>query len=189
MILGDFLAHDTAHRVLDARHIVADPVERFEAFFVKKAKQPGVTSLEEFEQRWRTWIDKLIALQLGGPEQADALIARGRNQAKHGKLDAAAATFRWALRKRPQDPVAMLELAKLHAARRIGFGERGDANLCAEKVVLGPDSSVVEGRFEGRGFLLKVGAPGRHFAMNALAVYGAACFARSFLMRLLASCA
>ena len=67
--------------------------------------------------------------------------------------------------------------AKLHARRRIGFGEAADAILCAERVTLGPDNSVVEGRFEGRSFLLKVGAPGRHFAMNALAVYAAAYFA------------
>ncbi len=64
--------------------------------------------------------------------------------------------------------------AKAFAAHRIGFGEREDASLRADRVTLTPDSSVVEGRFAGAPFLLKVGAPGRHFAINALAVFGAA---------------
>ena len=64
--------------------------------------------------------------------------------------------------------------AKVFAGRRIGFGEREDASLRVESITLRPDSSIVEGRFDGASFLLKVGAPGRHFAMNALAVFGAA---------------
>ncbi|MDJ0640141.1 MAG: UDP-N-acetylmuramoyl-tripeptide--D-alanyl-D-alanine ligase [Paracoccaceae bacterium] len=64
--------------------------------------------------------------------------------------------------------------AKAHAARRIGFGEHGDAALRATNITLTDAASVVEGRFAGAPFLLKVGAPGRHFAMNALAVFGAA---------------
>lgn len=63
--------------------------------------------------------------------------------------------------------------AKLWAGRRIGFGASADANLRAERMTLTADASVVEGRFDGRPFLMKVGAPGRHFAMNALAVFGA----------------
>ena len=65
-------------------------------------------------------------------------------------------------------------VAKEHAARRIGFGESGDAALRADNIILTPDTSVVEGHFSGTPFLFKVGAPGRHFAMNALAVYGVA---------------
>ncbi|MEO1536377.1 MAG: UDP-N-acetylmuramoyl-tripeptide--D-alanyl-D-alanine ligase [Pseudomonadota bacterium] len=63
--------------------------------------------------------------------------------------------------------------AKEHAARRIGFGEHGDAALRALRVTLTDTASVVEGRSPDGPFLFKVGAPGRHFAMNALAVYGA----------------
>ncbi len=63
--------------------------------------------------------------------------------------------------------------AKLHAARRIGFGESADASLRANRITLEADTSVVEGWFDGNPFLFKVGAPGRHFAMNALAVFGA----------------
>ena len=63
-------------------------------------------------------------------------------------------------------------IAKENDARRIGFGESGDAALHADKIILTPDNSVVEGHFSGTPFLFKVGAPGRHFAMNALAVYG-----------------
>lgn len=65
-------------------------------------------------------------------------------------------------------------VAKEHAAHRIGFGEHADAALRADKIMLTADTSVVEGHFAGTPFLFKVGAPGRHFAMNALAVYGVA---------------
>ncbi len=73
----------------------------------------------------------------------------------------------------PTAPVLNAE-AKLHASRRVGFGEAADAALRAERITLTEDTSVVEGRFAGAPFLFKVGAPGRHFAMNALAVFGAA---------------
>lgn len=63
--------------------------------------------------------------------------------------------------------------AKEHAAHRIGFGEHADALLRAERLNLSADASIVQGRFGGQSFLLKVGAPGRHFAMNALAVLAA----------------
>lgn len=65
-------------------------------------------------------------------------------------------------------------IAKEHAARRIGFGTQGDAAFCATRIDLTETTSVVEGRGPAGPFLFKVGAPGRHFAMNALAVYGAA---------------
>lgn len=65
--------------------------------------------------------------------------------------------------------------AKACAAQRIGFGALPGAGLFAEDIRLGEMNSVVRGRFQGRSFLFHVGAPGRHFAMNALAVYGAAC--------------
>ena len=64
-------------------------------------------------------------------------------------------------------------MAKELGAHRIGFGEHGDAALRAETLTLTADASVIEGRFNGAPFLLKVGAPGRHFAMNALAAMGA----------------
>ncbi|NNE87496.1 MAG: UDP-N-acetylmuramoyl-tripeptide--D-alanyl-D-alanine ligase [Silicimonas sp.] len=65
-------------------------------------------------------------------------------------------------------------VAKEFAAHRFGFGEHADAALRADKIILTADTSVVEGHFAGTQFLFKVGAPGRHFAMNALAVYGVA---------------
>ena len=64
--------------------------------------------------------------------------------------------------------------AKTYASRRIGFGEHADAALRAARITLTDSASVVEGHGPSGPFLFKVGAPGRHFAMNALAVYGAA---------------
>ena len=60
------------------------------------------------------------------------------------------------------------------AAQRVGFGESGDAALRMTKLTLTEHASVVEGQFRGAPFLFKVGAPGKHFAMNALAVFGVA---------------
>lgn len=64
-------------------------------------------------------------------------------------------------------------VAKEQGAHRLGFGEHADALLCADRMTLTADASVVQGRFEGQPFLFKIGAPGRHFAMNALSVMGA----------------
>ena len=67
------------------------------------------------------------------------------------------------------------DIAKSCAAVRVGFGALPGAKLYADDIQLGEKTSVVRGRFQGQSFLFRVGAPGRHFAMNALAVYGAAC--------------
>ncbi|MDE0524205.1 MAG: UDP-N-acetylmuramoyl-tripeptide--D-alanyl-D-alanine ligase [Boseongicola sp.] len=64
--------------------------------------------------------------------------------------------------------------ARLHAARQVGFGEGAQAVLRAERVTLTAEASVVEGRLEDGSFLMKVGAPGRHLAMNAMSAIGAA---------------
>jgi len=66
------------------------------------------------------------------------------------------------------------DAAKAHAGRAIGFGALPGAKLHASSITLTEGTSVVSGRFSGVEFLFKVGAPGRHFAMNALAAFGAA---------------
>ena len=63
--------------------------------------------------------------------------------------------------------------AKKFARTTIDFGALPGATLCAADIKLTEGASVVRGTFEDRRFLFKVGAPGRHFAMNALAVFGA----------------
>ncbi len=65
-------------------------------------------------------------------------------------------------------------IADTLAEKSIGFGALPSADLKADDIALSEGASVVRGTFEGSPFLFKVGAPGRHFAMNALAVYGAA---------------
>ncbi len=64
--------------------------------------------------------------------------------------------------------------ARLHAARQVGFGESAQAVLRAERVTLTAEASVVEGRLEDGSFLMKIGAPGWHLAMNAMSAIGAA---------------
>ncbi len=95
-----------------------DVLGRFVEHFVTKAKQPTVKSFEDFEARWKAWILELHELHFGDASKADALIERARKQAKFGKLDAAVESYRWALRKRPGDATAQLELGDLLAGRK-----------------------------------------------------------------------
>ena len=53
------------------------------------------------------------------------------------------------------------------------FGEHAEADVRAERVVLSPDATVVEARVLGESVLYRLGAPGRHVAMNSLAVLAA----------------
>ena len=68
----------------------------------------------------------------------------------------------------------LAETASAHAGQAIGFGALPGADLHADDLRIMETGSVVRGSFDGAPFLFKVGAPGRHFAMNALAVFGAA---------------
>ena len=94
-----------------------DPFERFVEYFVEKAKQPGIETFDDLVSRFRTWALDLHALQFGPPSRADDLIARAEKQRKHGKLDAARDSYRWALDKRLNDPKALRGLAEVHLAR------------------------------------------------------------------------
>ena len=55
----------------------------------------------------------------------------------------------------------------------IGFGTDPHGIMVADEITLTDTSSVVSGRFHGEPFVFKLGVPGRHFAMNALAVLAA----------------
>ncbi|MDJ1016904.1 MAG: UDP-N-acetylmuramoyl-tripeptide--D-alanyl-D-alanine ligase [Paracoccaceae bacterium] len=71
----------------------------------------------------------------------------------------------------------LADTAQRYASDRIGFGALPGAQLHAASISLQETASVVKGSFRGQPFLFKIGAPGRHFAMNALAVWGAAILA------------
>ncbi|MCC7015004.1 MAG: hypothetical protein IT454_20745 [Planctomycetes bacterium] len=92
-----------------------DPFQRFVDFFVVKAKDPAIKSFADFEARWKGWILALHGLYFGDASQADVLIARARKQAAAKKLEAAAESYRWALKKRPGDVTALVELGDLLA--------------------------------------------------------------------------
>lgn len=95
-----------------------DVLGRFVEHFVTKAKQPGVTNFEQFEARWKSWIVDLHELHFGDASKADALIERARKQASKGQDEAAIESYRWALRKRPGDTTAQLELGDMLAAKK-----------------------------------------------------------------------
>ncbi|MGD2017498.1 MAG: hypothetical protein PVJ89_05245 [Planctomycetota bacterium] len=81
--------------------------KRFKKYFVEEAELPGVESYEDLERRWQAWILELSRIEFGGPEQADVLIERARKQLEFDKLEYAVDSLRWALRKRPDDPLAL----------------------------------------------------------------------------------
>jgi UDP-N-acetylmuramoyl-tripeptide--D-alanyl-D-alanine ligase len=59
------------------------------------------------------------------------------------------------------------------AGRILTFGEHEGADVRAERIALKSDTSVVEARVLGRALAYRLGAPGRHVAMNSLAVLAA----------------
>ena len=59
------------------------------------------------------------------------------------------------------------------AGRILSFGEHESADVRAERIILKPDQSIVETRILGTPLVYRVGAPGKHVAMNSLAVLAA----------------
>jgi UDP-N-acetylmuramoyl-tripeptide--D-alanyl-D-alanine ligase len=59
------------------------------------------------------------------------------------------------------------------AGRVVSFGEHAGADVRAERIILKAELSVVEARVLGEPLVYRVGAPGRHVAMNSLAVLAA----------------
>jgi UDP-N-acetylmuramoyl-tripeptide--D-alanyl-D-alanine ligase len=60
------------------------------------------------------------------------------------------------------------------AGRIISFGEHEAADVRALRIATGPDASMVEANVLGRTAVYRVGAAGRHMALNSLAVLAAA---------------
>jgi UDP-N-acetylmuramoyl-tripeptide--D-alanyl-D-alanine ligase len=60
-----------------------------------------------------------------------------------------------------------------NVARIVSFGERADANARLLKLMLLDDSSTLSADILGEEVFLKLGVPGKHIAMNALAVLAA----------------
>lgn len=59
------------------------------------------------------------------------------------------------------------------AGRIVTFGEHEEADVRAEQIVLKPDLSVVEAQVFGAPVVYRIGSPGRHIALNSLAVLAA----------------
>jgi UDP-N-acetylmuramoyl-tripeptide--D-alanyl-D-alanine ligase len=73
---------------------------------------------------------------------------------------------------------AQFERVKAHAAasaagRVLTFGEHESADVRAERIILKTDQSIVEARVLGTPLVYRVGAPGKHVAMNSLSVLAA----------------
>ncbi len=126
------------------------PLKRFEQFFITQAKVPGVDSLAAFEALWKRWIRDLHTIQYGGAEQAEVLLARGRQQLSNGAPpEFAVDSFRWATEKDPLHATAWLELGR--AAAKAG---QKDAALYAQRRLAAlamrqPDADQPLAKFEG----------------------------------------
>ena len=94
-----------------------DSFERFEKYFVSKAKQPEVRDFAQLKVRFKQWIDELHELEFGGGEKVEDLLQRARLQLKKSKHDAALASYRWALEKSPRHRPCLLELAEFLVQR------------------------------------------------------------------------
>ena len=90
-----------------------DVFGRFVEYFVEKAQQPGIETFEQFEARWKQWIQDLEDVHFGPAEKADVLLERARAQVANGKLEYARETYGRALDKRPDDARALYERAQV----------------------------------------------------------------------------
>ncbi|MGR3452483.1 UDP-N-acetylmuramoyl-tripeptide--D-alanyl-D-alanine ligase [Pseudooceanicola sp.] len=68
----------------------------------------------------------------------------------------------------------LIEAARARGARVLTFGEAPTSHHRLTALRLGDDSTVVEARAWRTPVLFKIGAPGRHFALNALGVLAVA---------------
>lgn len=59
------------------------------------------------------------------------------------------------------------------AGRIVTFGEHEEADVRARHIVLKPDATIVEARVLGTPVTYRIGTPGRHVALNSLAVLAA----------------
>jgi UDP-N-acetylmuramoyl-tripeptide--D-alanyl-D-alanine ligase len=66
------------------------------------------------------------------------------------------------------------QATRARVAHIVSFGEHKDADAHALKVALHPESTTVEADILGKHVTYKIGAPGRHFVSNTLAVLAAA---------------
>jgi tetratricopeptide (TPR) repeat protein len=124
----------------DARH---DHVDRFEEYFIRKPKLPGVTSFSDFEQRLQAWIGELHDNYFGQASKAEYWLDLGRRRLGFGRKEAALEAFRMALRKHPQHIAALVELADLLAKT----GQKDAAILNYRKAMTGclelsPDAGI-----------------------------------------------
>ncbi len=105
---------------LDAARSAAKsaPFDRFVSTFVKKARSPGVETFEDFVGRFETWVVDVRSMHAGPSAAADRFLERARKQRRDGKREVAIESCRSALRKRPDDPAPLLEMAEVEAEMR-----------------------------------------------------------------------
>lgn len=85
--------------------------DRFHEYFIEGAEREGIEDFDDFYGMWAQWIWDLGDLYYGGAEAADPLYHRAMVQIEQKNLDRAAHSLRWALEKRPSDPLILMAFA------------------------------------------------------------------------------
>lgn len=104
-----------------------DHVARFTDYFVTRAKQPGVNSLEDFEQRLIAAIHRYAAEDRGTVDAARAYEERGDLQVALGDFARAIELYERSLRREPDHPEVLWKLA--NALERAGLADRAAGTL------------------------------------------------------------
>jgi hypothetical protein len=89
--------------------------DRFQEYFIEGAEREGIEDFDDFYGMWAQWIWDLGDLYYGGAEAADPLYHRAMVQIEQGNPERAAHTLRWALEKRPSDPLILMQFAEVQS--------------------------------------------------------------------------
>ncbi len=107
-----------------------DPFERFQEYFIRKPAMSGIATFEDFERRFRQWIQKLADDYYGEQDRAGAWVERARRQRAAGFPALSLESYRLALHKQPDAGLIRFELGQTLEE----LGEKDAAILCYRQV-------------------------------------------------------
>ena len=105
----------------------SDHLARFEAFFIERAAVEGVSSLDEFEQRFVAFVERLEAEDRGLVDAARAMEERGDLQAAREDWERASKLYDRSLERDPDHPGVLWKLA--HALEEADLLDRAAGAL------------------------------------------------------------
>ncbi len=124
-------------------------LERFVEFFVTKSKVEGVTSIGDFEKRFKEYVFALEAQDKGLVDLGRLFEERGDKQAKRGDFARAAELFGRALERDPDHPDVLWKLAG--ALEKTGATDRAAGMLRRFVAVTMPEAGLPDQNAARRG--------------------------------------